>query len=91
MRPPVTRLSSKGQIVIPAPIRRRLGLSAGDELAVVVGPPGERSIVLRRPSGDEVQHRLEQGYRWLEKHGDDPVEALHAARGAARTREARRR
>jgi AbrB family looped-hinge helix DNA binding protein len=27
-----TRLSSKGQVVLPGPIRRKLGLRAGDEL-----------------------------------------------------------
>jgi len=31
-----TRVSSKGQVVIPAPVRRRLGIRAGDSLEIVV-------------------------------------------------------
>jgi AbrB family looped-hinge helix DNA binding protein len=38
-----TRISSKGQVVLPQPIRRRLGLHAGDELEAEVR---EQAIVL---------------------------------------------
>ena len=31
-----TRLSSKGQVVLPGPVRRKLGLRPGDPLAVSV-------------------------------------------------------
>jgi len=31
-----TRVSTKGQIVLPGPIRRRLGIQAGDNLDVAV-------------------------------------------------------
>ena len=31
-----TRLSSKGQIVLPSPVRRKLGLVAGDSLRVEI-------------------------------------------------------
>jgi AbrB family looped-hinge helix DNA binding protein len=31
-----TRVSSKGQVVLPGPIRRKLGLRAGDELEAQV-------------------------------------------------------
>ncbi len=31
-----TKVSTKGQIVIPQPVRRRLGLRAGDALDIVV-------------------------------------------------------
>jgi AbrB family looped-hinge helix DNA binding protein len=41
----VTRLSSKGQIVIPKATRERLGLRAGQSLEVVETPDG---ILLRR-------------------------------------------
>jgi AbrB family looped-hinge helix DNA binding protein len=91
MDPVVTRLSSKGQVVIPASIRQRLGLVAGDALRVTIGPPGEPSIILRRPTPDEVQSQIERGYRWLERHDEDPIEALHESRRAARAREDRRR
>jgi AbrB family looped-hinge helix DNA binding protein len=91
MRSLVTRLSSKGQVVIPAAIRDRLGLVPGDELRIAVDPAGEGSITLRRPGRGELQGQLERGYRWLEAEEVDPLESLHASRRAARADEARRR
>ncbi len=57
---PVARLSSKSQIVIPAAIRRRLGLKAGDLLEIrqegdsIVVRKAERSALdkLERIGGD---------------------------------------
>lgn len=47
-----TRLSSKGQLVLPSPVRRKLGLVAGDSLRVEID---DGRVVLtprreRRPS-----------------------------------------
>ncbi len=39
-----TRMSSKGQVVIPENVRKRLGLKAGSEFVVVAG---DDAIVLR--------------------------------------------
>lgn len=89
--PRSTRLSSKGQVVIPAWARRRLGLETGEELRVDLGPPGERSLVLRAATPRDVERDLEAGYAWLERSGQDPVAALHAERKKARERERRRR
>jgi AbrB family looped-hinge helix DNA binding protein len=83
----VTRLSSRGQVVIPAAIRRRLRLTAGEELLVETGPPGERVVVLRGQSRDEIRERLASGYAWFEKTGRDLVEELHESRRRARKRE----
>ena len=89
--PVTTRLSSKGQVVIPAAVRNALGLAAGEVLTVELGPPGERSLVLRGATMADIDARLERGYSWLEQGGDDPVEALHEARRQARRRERARR
>lgn len=35
-----TKLSTKGQVVVPGPIRRRLGLQAGDALTATVHEGG---------------------------------------------------
>ncbi len=87
-----TRLSSKGQVVIPARIRRALGLRPGEELTVEMAPPGARALVLRRRGGRaEVEQLVARGYAWFEKKGIDLVEALHASRRRSRTREHRRR
>lgn len=83
----VTRLSSRGQVVIPAAIRRRLGLTTGEPLLVETGPPGERMIILRGQSRVEVQERLAQAYSWFERTGRDLVEELHESRRQARKRE----
>jgi AbrB family looped-hinge helix DNA binding protein len=42
-----TRVSTKGQIVLPGPLRRRLGIRSGDPLDI--GIEGQR-IVLTMPS-----------------------------------------
>ncbi len=86
MRKDVTRLSSKGQVVIPAWIRREFGLTTGEELQVEPGPAGERSIVLRSSGKQEIERLLEKGYRWIESTGVDLVEDLHAARRKERER-----
>ncbi len=85
----VTRLSTRGQVVIPASVRRRIGLVPGDDLTVDLG--SDRSIILRRRSPVELRDQLEAGYRWLKATGVDPVEALHEARRRARHRERQRR
>jgi AbrB family looped-hinge helix DNA binding protein len=41
-----TRVSSKGQIVLPAPLRRKLGIQAGDPLDIAVD---KDRIVLTAP------------------------------------------
>jgi len=41
-----TKLSTKGQVVLPGRIRRRLGLQAGDTLDVKL--EGERIVLARR-------------------------------------------
>jgi AbrB family looped-hinge helix DNA binding protein len=87
----VTRLSSRGQVVIPAAIRRRLRLTTGEPLLVETGPPGQRVIILRGQSRDEVRERLTRAYSWFERTGRDLVEELHESRRRARTRERDRR
>jgi AbrB family looped-hinge helix DNA binding protein len=83
----VTRLSSRGQVVIPAAIRRRLRLTTGEALLVETGPPGERVIILRGQSRDEVRDRMTRAYSWFEQTGRDLVEELHESRRRARKRE----
>lgn len=87
MRAGTTRLSSRGQVVIPAWMRQRLRLRVGEPLRVELGPPGERAVVLRGHDRREIEPLLERGYRWLETSGIDLVEALHDARRRARLRE----
>jgi AbrB family looped-hinge helix DNA binding protein len=86
-----TRLSSKGQLVIPAHVRRALGWRPGEELTVELGPAGARALVLRGRTSGQTEAMLAKGYAWLQDKRVDLVEALHASRRSARTRERRRR
>ena len=40
-------VSSKGQVVLPADIRRRLGLMAGSQMEIIEEPDGVRLVVSR--------------------------------------------
>jgi AbrB family looped-hinge helix DNA binding protein len=50
-----TRVSSKGQIVLPAPLRRKLGIRAGDSLDIAVE---KDRIVLTQPSKSKYEARI---------------------------------
>jgi AbrB family looped-hinge helix DNA binding protein len=87
----VTRLSSKGQVVIPADLRRALGLKAGQALAVRTG--STRELILAPVEEDasmieEMRHRMRA---WAARTGRDLVEELHQRRREERRREASRR
>lgn len=43
-------MTRKGQITIPAEIRRRMGLQTGDKVAVILSPDEEKEAVLRPAS-----------------------------------------
>jgi AbrB family looped-hinge helix DNA binding protein len=50
-----TRVSTKGQIVIPQPLRRKLGIRAGDPLDIAVE---ENRIVLTTPKRKPFKARI---------------------------------
>lgn len=47
-------VSSKGQIVLPAPMRRRLGLNPGARLEATLEADGLRLTVVRRVAAHDV-------------------------------------
>ena len=55
-----TRMSSKGQVVIPEEVRSRLGLSTGDKFIVV----GNKDVVIlksiKAPSMDEFEALIQK-------------------------------
>lgn len=51
----IVTVSSKGQIVLPAAVRRRLGLNAGARLELVDEPSGLRLKVIRSVQGATAQ------------------------------------
>jgi AbrB family looped-hinge helix DNA binding protein len=50
-----TRVSTKGQVVLPGPIRRKLGIRAGDTLDVAIEKDG---IVLRQACKPKYEARI---------------------------------
>jgi AbrB family looped-hinge helix DNA binding protein len=58
-----TRVSTKGQIVLPAPIRRKLGIRAGDPLDIAVD---QDRIILTAPPQKTYEARII----------DDPITGL---------------
>ena len=87
----IVRLSSKGQLVIPAALRRKLGLKAGQALAVRSG--ARREIVLSPAEADErsVDSMLRRARSWAPERRRDLVEELHERRRREREREAGQR
>jgi AbrB family looped-hinge helix DNA binding protein len=64
-----TRMSSKGQVVIPEEIRDRLGLQSGTQFVVV----GDRDVVILKaisaPSMKEFDHLIAQARQQVRRSG----------------------
>ena len=77
-------MSSKGQVVIPEDIRKRLGLKAGSQFIVVAG---EDAVILKTispPSMDEFDELVQKARRQARKAGmkqSDIKEAVAEVRG----------
>jgi len=64
-----TRMSSKGQVVIPEEIRKRMGLEAGSQFIVVAG---EDAVILKTispPSMSEFDDLIRKARRQARKAG----------------------
>jgi len=87
----VVRLSSKGQLVIPAAVRRKLGLTNGQVLAVRTG--AGREIVLTPAEEDArgIDSMLERARSWVAAGQRDLVAELHDRRRRDRVRDAAKR
>lgn len=55
-----TRMSSKGQVVIPKRLRERLGLNTGDSLVVAL--QGDK-LILRKLTLDDILEESERNYK----------------------------
>lgn len=80
----ITRLSSKGQIVLPKDLREALGLKSGEMFAMF----GENdTIVLKRidiPSEEEFEKLLKWGENYAKKYKitkKDVLKAIEDSRG----------
>ena len=79
----VTRLTSKGQVIIPKPVRERLSWRAGTALEVQVMPDGTARLTAQ---GDDP---IERALGFLDE--GDPLAALEAEHRAEVEADERRR
>ncbi|APX71662.1 AbrB/MazE/SpoVT family DNA-binding domain-containing protein [Companilactobacillus allii] len=52
----ISKISSKGQVVIPATIRKALQINSGDKLSITVSPDNE--IILKKQPSELDWHNL---------------------------------
>ncbi len=64
-----TKMSSKGQVVIPEEIRKRLGLEAGSQFVVVAGIDAVILKTISLPSMDEFDELVRKARRQARKAG----------------------
>lgn len=79
-----TKMSSKGQVVIPEDIRKRLGLEAGSQFVVVAGKDTVILKTISPPSMDEFDGLIREARRQARKAGmkqSDIKEAIAEVRG----------
>jgi AbrB family looped-hinge helix DNA binding protein len=80
VQPATTKLSSKGQVVIPEEIRKRLGLQPGAQFVVV----GEGDVVvlkaLKAPKLSDFKTLLDEAQQSAEKAGLTPEDVKQAIR-----------
>ncbi len=77
-------MSSKGQVVIPEDIRKRLGLEAGSQFVVVAGKDAVILKTISPPSMDEFDGLILEARRQARKAGmkqSDIKEAIAKVRG----------
>ena len=82
----VVRLSSKGQLVIPAALRRKLGLKTGHALAVRGGAGREIVITPAEADSQALERALRRARSWTAGRRRDLVDELHRRRERERRR-----
>lgn len=83
----VLTVSSKGQIVLPAPIRRALSIASGDKLAVCA--IGDTILLkpVKVPTEADFKDWLDEAQQWAAESGlsiDDVDDAIASVRSGKR-------
>lgn len=81
-------LSSKGQLVLPARLRKELGLKTGRVLRVRATSDREIVLSLADATSSDVDAMLARAHAWTARTGRDLTAELHAARAREREAEA---
>lgn len=78
-----TRMSSKGQVVIPETIRKQLRLKSGSQFIVVAGKDSVILKAIMPPSIDDFDELIEEARQQAKRAGlnrSDIVDAIKKAR-----------
>jgi AbrB family looped-hinge helix DNA binding protein len=86
MDPLTTKMSSRGQVVIPEPIPRQLGLEPGTEFVVVAKDDVLVFKQLAAPSWEQFESLVEEARRQARATGLSP---RHLSRSIAKVRRSR--
>ena len=80
----VLTVSSKGQIVLPASIRKSLSIGTGDKLVAFASDDAILLKVLRLPSAEEYKASLDEAQQWAASVGytEEDVNAIIKAKRA---------
>lgn len=65
----ILTVSSKGQVVLPASIRKNLSIESGTKLAAYVSDDVIMLKVIRLPSEEEFKERLDEAQDWAASVG----------------------
>ncbi len=79
-----TKLSSKGQIVIPEDVRNKVGLHTGDQFVVVADKDVVILKIIKKPSAQEFTRLVAQARKVAKKAGLNKKsikDAIKEARG----------
>ena len=83
----VLTVSTKGQIVLPAPIRRALSIKSGDRLAAYAVGDTVMLKPIKVPTEDDFKAWLDEAQAWaaeVDLAADDMEDAIAAVRAEAR-------
>ncbi len=69
-----TKMSSRGQIVIPEAVRQELGLEPGSQFMVIADRDEIMLKVLQRPSKEKFSNLLAKTHRAVEEAGITPTD-----------------
>ena len=81
----IAAVSSKGQIVLPVSIRKRLGLKAGSQLVVISDDDNILLKPVKEPSIEEFRELLAESQDWAKNEGiteEDIAIAIKAVRNS---------
>ena len=81
-----TKMSSKGQVVIPESIRESLGLQTGARFVVVAGQDAILLELVTQPSMEEFGELLAEARRQARRAGLEPFDIGNAVAAAGRER-----